>query len=274
MCECAPPRAHVGMRAILWAILQLHIAGANISCLARQLSTGVEYHVVLNQPLFQAATDGPDRFAGVWLLGVDEHVWHHQNRHRRGPMGSPVSKLTRGETTPRTDCWTWCREGRAPCTRTGWPSADKTSVRGCESEAGSLPGTARTPSLGLLQGRNQRTQRLSHRLTRRGRSREGRCRVQQDTTGHRGRKGDPLYHIRLLLRASSPRANKNDSVRPSRQMRHTSSVEVAYHCAQQVRDVFHQATPAHGRRLATHLMKRLPTCPIPETAHLDRTLRT
>ena len=47
-----------------------------------------------------------------------------------------------------------------------------------------------------------------------------------------------------------------------------------YHCAQHVRDVFHQATPAHGRRLATHLMKRLPTCPIPEIARLDRTLRT
>ena len=68
--------------------------------------------------------------------------------------------------------------------------------------------------------------------------------------------------------------NKNDSVRPSRQMRHTSSVEVAYHCAEQVRDVFHQATPAQGRRLATHLIKRLPTCPIPEIARLGRTLRT
>ena len=31
---------------------------------------------------------------------------------------------------------------------------------------------------------------------------EVRRRVQQDTTGHRGRKGDPLYQIRLLLRAS------------------------------------------------------------------------
>ena len=54
-------------------------------------------------------------------------------------------------------------------------------------------------------------------------------------------------------------------------MKHTSSVEVAYHCAQQVRDVFHQATPAHGRHLAAHLMKRLPTCPIPEIAHLGPT---
>ena len=31
---------------------------------------------------------------------------------------------------------------------------------------------------------------------------EVRRRVQQDTLGHRGRKGDPLYQIRLLLRAS------------------------------------------------------------------------
>ena len=51
------------------------------------------------------------------------------------------------------------------------------------------------------------------------------------------------------------------------------SVDVAYHCAQQVRDVFHQATPAQGRRLAAHLIQRLPTCPIPEIARLGRTLR-
>ena len=51
------------------------------------------------------------------------------------------------------------------------------------------------------------------------------------------------------------------------------SVDVAYHCAQQVRDVFHQATPAQGRRLAAHLIQRLPACPIPEIARLGRTLR-
>ena len=51
------------------------------------------------------------------------------------------------------------------------------------------------------------------------------------------------------------------------------SVEVAYHCAQQVRDVFHQATPAHGRHLAARLIQRLPACPIPEIARLGRTLR-
>ena len=51
------------------------------------------------------------------------------------------------------------------------------------------------------------------------------------------------------------------------------SVEVAYLLTQQVREVFHQATPAQGRRLAAHLVERLPTCPIPEIARLGRTLR-
>ena len=46
------------------------------------------------------------------------------------------------------------------------------------------------------------------------------------------------------------------------------SVEVAYHCAQQVREVFHQDTPAQGRRLAAHLIESLPACPIPEIARL------
>ena len=41
----------------------------------------------------------------------------------------------------------------------------------------------------------------------------------------------------------------------------------------QVREVFHQDTPAQGQRLAAHLIQRLPACPIPEIARLGRTLR-
>ena len=103
-----------------------------------------------------------------------------------------------------------------------------------------------------------------------------RRRVQQDTTGHRARKGDPLYQIRLLLRAS------RDRLTPRQQERLREafvadeahiSVEVAYLLTQQVREGFHQATPAHGRRLAAHLIESLPACPIPEIARLGRTLR-
>ena len=91
-----------------------------------------------------------------------------------------------------------------------------------------------------------------------------------------GRKGDPFYQIRLLLHASrhklTPRQKERLREAFTADEAHIS-VEVAYHCAQQVREVFHQATPAQGRRLATRLIERLPACPIPEIARLGRTLR-
>ena len=100
---------------------------------------------------------------------------------------------------------------------------------------------------------------------------EVRRRVQQDTTGHRGRKGDPLYQIRLLLRASRDRLTKRQKERLREAFVADEahiSVEVAYLLTQQVREGFHQATPAHGRRLAAHLIESLPACPIPEIARL------
>ena len=105
---------------------------------------------------------------------------------------------------------------------------------------------------------------------------EVRRRVQQDTTGHRGRTGDPLYQIRLLLRASRDRLTKRQQERLREAFVADEahiSVEVAYLLTQQVRDVFHQDTPAQGRRLAVRLIESLPTCPIPEIARLGRTLR-
>ena len=37
-------------------------------------------------------------FAGVRVLGVDEHVWHHQGRRRRSPRElTGIVDLTRGE---------------------------------------------------------------------------------------------------------------------------------------------------------------------------------
>ena len=100
---------------------------------------------------------------------------------------------------------------------------------------------------------------------------EVRRRVQQDTTGHRGRKGDPLYQIRLLLRASRHRLTPRQKERLREAFTADEahiSVEVAYLLTQQVRDVFHQDTPAQGRRLAAHLIESLPACPIPEIARL------
>ena len=64
--------------------------------------------------------------------------------------------------------------------------------------------------------------------------------------------------------AGSPHVKRNASVRPSWQMKHTS-VSKSPTFTGQVRDVFHQDTPAQGRRLAARLIQRLPACPSPKS---------
>ena len=122
------------------------------------------------KPCLQAASDDPTRFTGVQVLGVDEHVWHHQDRRRRGPRElTGIVDLTRGKDHPTARLLDLV-PGRSGTVYKNW-----LAERGKDFRAGvriatldPLPGTARTPSLGLLQGRNQRARRLSHRHTRRG----------------------------------------------------------------------------------------------------------
>ena len=61
-------------------------------------------------------------------------------------------------------------------------------------------------------------------------------------------------------------------MRPSWRMRRIS-VSKSPTFTGQVREVFHQATPAQGQRLAARLIESLPRCPVPEIARLGRTLR-
>ena len=155
--------------------------------------------------------------------------------------------------------------------RTGWPSAEKTSVRGCESRLWIPSRDSKNAIDDQLQDATSVLDAF-HIVKLAGDALdEVRRRVQQDTLGHRGRKGDPLFFCAPRV-IGSRSANKNDSERPSRRMRRIS-VSKSPTFTGQVRDVFHQDTPAQGRRLAAHLIERLPTCPIPEIARLGRTLR-
>ncbi len=50
-------------------------------------------------------------------------------------------------------------------------------------------------------------------------------------------------------------------------------VEVAWRCAQQVRSVYHQDTPAAERAIVEQVFTTFASCPIPEFARLGRTLK-
>ena len=150
--------------------------------------------------------------------------------------------------------------------RTGWPSAAKTSASVSRSRRWIPSRDSKNAIDDQLQDATSVLDAF-HIVKLAGDALdEVRRRVQQDTTGHRGRKGDPLYQIRNLLRASRDRLTKRQKERLREAFTADEahiSVEVAYLLTQQVREVFHQATPAQGRRLAAHLIQRLPACPIP-----------
>jgi transposase len=103
-----------------------------------------------------------------------------------------------------------------------------------------------------------------------------RRRVQQDIHGHRGRKDDPLYRIRNILRAGAENLTDRQRERLTRAWaadeRHLE-VELAYQCAQLVRSVYHQDTLAEGRAVAERVLVSFTTGPIPEVARLGRTLK-
>jgi transposase len=105
---------------------------------------------------------------------------------------------------------------------------------------------------------------------------EVRRRVQQAIHGHRGRKDDPLYGIRNVLRCAAERLTDRQRARLNAAIaadeRHLE-VFVAWQCGQQLRQVYHQADPAAGQRLATKIIDSFPSCPIPEIARLGKTLR-
>ena len=272
---CAP-RARLGVRAIRWAIRQLRFEGATISGLARQLGTTwntVWSHI---KPCLQAASDDPARFAGVRVLGVDEHVWYHQDRRHRGPRElTGIVDHSRGGSSHGPLEWIWSREGLAPRMRTGWPSAEKTSVQGCKSRLWIPSRDIRTPLMTSSKtppACSMPFTSSSSLATPQVRCVAASSKTRPVTADARGIPSTKSGFFCTPRAAGSRSVKRNDSVRPSWRMRRIS-VWKSLTFTGQVREVFHQATPAQGRRLAARLIERLPACPIPEIARLGRTLR-
>ncbi|MFC5424815.1 ISL3 family transposase, partial [Brevibacterium otitidis] len=244
--------------------------------LARQL--GTTWNTLWSQirPVLNTAADDPARFDGVEVLGVDEHVWHHTDPRWRGPKEltgmvdlsrhqHPTARLldlVPGRSATVYKDWL---ATRGPSFRQGVQVATLDPFQGYKNAIDDQLDDA-TCVLDAFHIVKLATSAVD----------DVRRRVQQQTLRHRGRKGDPLYGIRNLLRAGRERLTERQQKRlQAAFVAHEDhvAVEVAYQCAQDIRDMFHQDTHAQGRRLATRVIETLPTRPIPEITRLGRTLR-
>ena len=272
------PRGSITRRAIRWAIGQLRREHATIQGLARQLGTSWKTVWRAVKPELERLADDPARFDGVSTLGVDEHIWHHVDPRRQGPKElTGMVDLTRdehGRVRARLLDLVPGRSGKVYAT---WLQQRGDAFRRRVKVA------ALDPFAGYKNAIDDELEDAvavldAFHVVKLGTAAvdEVRRRVQQATLGHRGRKGDPLYGIQTILRAGRENLTDKQHARLDAAFAHREEhveVEVAWQCAQQLRDAYRQADLTAGRVIAEQVVETFHTCPIPEIARLGRTLR-
>ena len=281
--DIARPRALLTVRACRWAIAQMRREHASVQGLARQLGTTWNTVWTSIRPVLERAASDPARFEGVSTLGVDEHVWHHVStkpveQEGRGPKElTGMVDLTRDEHGRTRARLLDLVPGRSGAAYRSWLTERGQAFRSAVAVATLDPfhgyknaiDDELTDAVAVLDAFH--IVKLATAVVD-----DVRRRVQQDTCGHRGRRDDPLYRIRNILRAGEERLTDRQRARLTgafaAREEHVE-VEVAWSCAQQVRSVYHQDTLAAGRAIAERVLDSFSSCPVPEVARLGRTLK-
>ena len=272
------PRGSITTRAVAWAIGQLRREHATIAGLARQLGTSWKTVWRAIEPELVRLAADESRFEGVTTLGVDEHVWHHVDPRRRGPKELTgmvdLSRDSAGKTRARLLDLVPGRSGKAYAT---WLAERGPAFRENVNVA------ALDPFAGYKTAINDQLEDATavldaFHVVKLGTAAvdEVRRRVQQDTLGHRGRKGDPLFGIQTILRAGAENLTEKQRARLLAAINADPAHEevfIAWQCAQQLRSAYQAKDLAAGRRIAEKVVDSFRTCPIPEVARFGRTLR-
>lgn len=271
-------RGSITRRVVLWAIRQLRREHATIAGIARQLGTSWKTVWRAIEPELARLAADESRFGSVTVLGVDEHIWHHVDPRRRGPKELTgmvdLSRDKHGRTRARLLDLVPGRSGRA--------YKDWLEGRG-EAFRNNVQVAALDPFAGYKTAIDNKLEDAvavldafhvvklgTHAVD------EVRRRVQQDTLGHRGRKGDPLYGIQTILRAGEENLTDKQHARLRTAIEANpmhDEVFIAWQCAQRLRSSYHAEHLTEGRKIAENIVDTFSTCPIPEIARLGRTLR-
>ncbi|THJ64003.1 ISL3 family transposase, partial [Arthrobacter echini] len=192
-------RAKISRRGLRWALEAVVVDHLTVSRVAAGL--GVSWHTANSAVLAEGKRrliDDPHRFDGVTAIGVDEHVWRHTRRGDK--FVTVIIDLTpiREKTGPAR--LLDMVEGRSKQVFKQWladrPQAwrDGVDVVAMDGFTGFKTATTEElPDAVPVMDPFHVVRLAGDGLDR------CRQRVQQATTGHRGRAGDPLYRARRTL---------------------------------------------------------------------------
>ncbi|MCZ2405100.1 ISL3 family transposase [Paenarthrobacter sp. Z7-10] len=197
--KAAEPRAKLSRRGLRWALEGIVCQHLTVARIAKGL--GVTWNTANKAVLTEGRRvliDDPHRFDGVKVIGVDEHVWRHT---RRGDKYVTVII----DLTPIRDGTGPSRlldmvEGRSKQAFAAWLQArpqhwrDRVEVVAMDGFSGFKSAAAEElPDAVPVMDPFHVIRLAGDALD------NCRRRVQQQTCGHRGRVGDPLYSARRTL---------------------------------------------------------------------------
>lgn len=207
--EAIRPKAALTERARMWAIRRIGEDGDTVEDL--RLELGVSWGTVMRAVREYGAplVDDPDRLAGVVGLGVDETAWLRATATRSTQYVTGIVDLSPGRPARLLDVV----PGRSDRAYASWIGDREDSWRAGIGFAALDPFRGYATALRTELPHAVRVLDAFH-VVRLGFQAvdEVRRRVQQQTLGHRGRTGDPLYGIRRELAAaptSSPSARSS-----------------------------------------------------------------
>jgi transposase len=275
----AVPRASTTRRCARYVLRRLMIDRTTISAIAAEL--GVSWHTVssiaMRATAALIAAAGPDRLAGVKVIGVDEHRWAPR---RRGTQGFVTLII---DLTPTHDQTGPARlldlvEGRSAAALSSWLAAQPGDfARGVEVIA--MDGFAgyKTAATQIIPDAVTVMDPF-HVVALAGTKLDLiRQRIQQQTLARRGHTGDPLYGIRRIARTRLQLLSTRQYARLNSVFDADEhlAVKVAWLIYQKIIAAYADANRRRGKnamtRLITSIRRGVPTG-LQEIAQLGRTL--
>jgi transposase len=199
----ARPGASTTRRCAAFVLRRLAIDKATISAVARELGRSWD---TVNAIAVEATRElllatGPARLDGVRVIGVDEHRWAHTRTAEADGFVTVITDLTAVVAGQGPARLLDLVPGRSAAALSGWLAAreqafrDRVEIVAMDGFGGyKTAATAALPEAVTVMDPYHVVALVGHKLD------LCRQRVQQDTLGHRGRSGDPLYRVRRTLR--------------------------------------------------------------------------
>ncbi len=255
--KAAEPRAKLSRRGLRWALEGIVMQHLTVARVAEGL--GVAWNTANDAVLAEGRRvliDDPDRFDGVRVLGVDEHVWRHTRRGdkyvtviidltgiRDGTGPARLLDMVEGRSKQAFKRWLADRPQ-------GW--RDAVEVVAMDGFTGFKTATTEElPDAVAVMDPFHVVRLAGDALD------QCRRRIQQAIHGHRGRKDDPLYRARRTLHTGADLLTDKQVDRLKKLFTSDEHVEVeaTWGIYQRMITAYREPDPRKGRELMCKLIE-------------------